>query len=187
MACLAAAGCGGSDGFDYGAGGTGPGHRKQQVALSAQQEVTLGNEAFEEVKAKEHPVAGEEGKRLTAHVTEIGNQIFDQALDNKPLREEINISDTDPYGTPWNFKTRIRRSPERPGQRLLPSRRQGRRVHRPARPDEGQGRLAGDGPRPRDRPRGGSPRQRAHRREQMYGQASDATDPTKARNGFGTT
>ena len=105
VAGLAAAGCG-SDGFDYGAGGTGPGHRNQQVALSAQQEVTLGNEAFEEVKAKEHPVQGEEGKQLTAHVTEIGEKIFDQALHNKPLRQEINLSDTDPYGTPWNFNER---------------------------------------------------------------------------------
>ena len=105
LAGFAAAGCG-PDGFQYGVKGQGPGGRNQQVALSAQQEVQLGNEAFQEVKEKEHPVQGEEGKRLTAHVKDIGEQIFKAALTNKPLREEINLSDADPYGTPWNFNDR---------------------------------------------------------------------------------
>jgi metalloendopeptidase OMA1, mitochondrial len=100
-----AAGCG-EGGFDYGAGGEGPGHRHEQVALSAQQEVQLGDKAFQEVLAKEHPVRGEEGRRLTARVKEIGDKVFDQALHNKPLRQEINLSDTDPYGTPWDFNHR---------------------------------------------------------------------------------
>jgi predicted Zn-dependent protease len=105
LAGFAALGCG-QDGFDYGTGGQGPGHRNQQVALSAQQEVQLGDEAFQEVMAKEHPVTGAAGQRLTQHVQDIGEQIFKQALDNKLLREEIGLSDADPYGTPWNFNAR---------------------------------------------------------------------------------
>ncbi len=102
LACFAAAGCG-PDGFDYGANGQGPGHRNQQVALSAQQEVQLGAEAFEEVKDKEKAnlhLTGPDYER----VKKIGDQVFDAALHNKPLREEINLSDADPYGTKWVFK-----------------------------------------------------------------------------------
>jgi len=99
------AGCG-PEGFQYGVGGQGPGHRNQQVALSAQQEVTLGDEAFQEVLSKEKQIPGEEGAHLKAHVQEVGDKIFRAALTNVPLQHEINLSETDPYGTPWNFNDR---------------------------------------------------------------------------------
>ena len=101
LAGFAAAGCG-QDGFDYGANGTGPGRRHQQVALSAQQEVQLGNEAFAEVKKKESDHFHMEGPQYD-RVKNIGDKIFQAALHNEPLRREIGLSDADPYGTPWVF------------------------------------------------------------------------------------
>ena len=52
---LALSGCGGSE---SGGPGEGPGRRYQALSLSAQQEVQLGDEAFQEVLQKEHPVNG---------------------------------------------------------------------------------------------------------------------------------
>ena len=104
---VAAAGCG-PDGFQYGAGGQGPGGRNQQVALSAQQEVQLGKEAFEEVKQKEQDQFHQSGADYE-QVKKIGDQIFAVALPNdkpltKALRSEIGLSDKDPYGSPWVFQ-----------------------------------------------------------------------------------
>ena len=101
---LALPGCGaGAPGPDEGAA-EGPGRRPQALALTAQQEVKLGDEAFQEVlqdeKAKgKSPVEGEPYQRVQT----VGKKIFRVALDNKPLRREINLSDDDPYGRPWNF------------------------------------------------------------------------------------
>ena len=95
---LALPGCGGDDGGR----GEGPGRRSQVIALSAQQEVKLGDEAFQEVLAKEHVVKGAEAQR----VEEIGEKIFHEALENMPLRREINLRDADAQGRPWNFKDR---------------------------------------------------------------------------------
>jgi metalloendopeptidase OMA1, mitochondrial len=82
--------------------GEGPGHRYQNIALSAQQEVKLGDEAFQEVLAKEHPVRGPEVQRVEA----IAEKIFHQALDNQPLRREIGLRDVDAFGSRWDFDHR---------------------------------------------------------------------------------
>ncbi len=97
---LALPGCGGPE--NGGGPGEGPGRRYQALALSAQQEVKLGDEAFQEVLQKEHPVEGPPAIRVRT----VGEKIFHEALDNKPLRREINISDVDPYGRPWDFTDR---------------------------------------------------------------------------------
>ena len=95
----ALAGCGASQ--EGGGEGGGPGRRYQALALSADQEVKLGDEAFQEVLQHEHPVTEDEKR-----VETVGEKIFHEALDNKPLRREINLSDVDPYGRPWDFNER---------------------------------------------------------------------------------
>ena len=72
VSCFGAAGCGGANSFDYGDHSEGPGGRHQDVALSAQQEVKLGDEAFQEVLAKEQPVPGPAKDRVQT----IGEKIF---------------------------------------------------------------------------------------------------------------
>ena len=100
LGSLALPGCGGPE--PGGAPGEGPGRRYQALALSAQQEVKLGDEAFHEVLRKEHVVDGDAETRVQT----VGEKILHEALDNKPLRREINLSDTDPYGRPWDFNDR---------------------------------------------------------------------------------
>jgi predicted Zn-dependent protease len=100
-------GCGGGNYGGPGEGeaegaGEGPGRRYQALALSAQQEVKLGDEAFQEVLQKERPVEGAPANRVRT----VGEKIFHVALDNEPLRKEINLSDVDPYGRPWDFNDR---------------------------------------------------------------------------------
>ena len=111
VCCLAAGlalpGCGGNYGGPGEGNAEGPGRRPQALALTAQQEVKLGDEAFQEVlrdeKAKgKSPVEGEPAQRVRT----VGEKIFHVALDNKPLRREINLSDADPYGRPWDFDDR---------------------------------------------------------------------------------
>ena len=102
LAAFLAAGCG-QDGFEYGAGGEGPGHRYQSVALTAQQEVALGDQAFKEVLAKEKEKVVEGAE---VPVKDIGDKIFQQALENKPLRQEIGLRDRDPYGSLYDFTHR---------------------------------------------------------------------------------
>jgi predicted Zn-dependent protease len=105
VAALLAAGCG-EEGFQYGVGGEGPGQRRQEVALSAQQEVDLGNQAFKEVLAKEQSVKDPE----LARVREVGEKIFAVALgdqlESRLLRQEIGIRERDPYGSPYDFSRR---------------------------------------------------------------------------------
>jgi predicted Zn-dependent protease len=100
LGALALSGCGGPEAG--GGPGEGPGRRYQALALSAQQEVKLGDEAFQEVLHKDHPVNGAAQTRVET----VGEKIFHEALDNKPLRREINLSDVDPYGRPWDFNDR---------------------------------------------------------------------------------
>ncbi len=101
---LALPGCGNGE---YGGGpgeGEGPGRRNQVLALSAQQEVKLGDEAFQEVLQKEQPLPADDPR--SRRVRTVGEKIFHVALDNEPLRREINLSDEDPYGRPWDFNDR---------------------------------------------------------------------------------
>ncbi len=99
---LALPGCGNYGPPGEEGAGEGPGRRYQVLALSAQQEVKLGDEAFQEVLQKEPP----EESAPAVRVRTVGEKIFHVALDNKPLRREINLSDVDPYGRPWDFNDR---------------------------------------------------------------------------------
>ena len=101
LVVVALSGCGGG-GENGGAPGEGPGRRYQALSLSSGQEVKLGDEAFQEVLQKEHPVGGAAETRVQT----VGEKIFHVALDNKPLRREINLSDTDAHGRPWDFDDR---------------------------------------------------------------------------------
>ena len=87
---------GGGAGAATGAG-TGPGGRAQALALTPEQEVKLGNEAFQEVLSHSNTV---EGPPLQ-QVRTIAEKIFHVALTNDPLQREINL-----HVKGWNWDDR---------------------------------------------------------------------------------
>jgi metalloendopeptidase OMA1, mitochondrial len=66
--------------------GQGPGHRAQTLALSPEQEVVLGQKAYQEVLSKSHVVHGADASRIN----KIGERIV-QAAQIRPLQREINL------------------------------------------------------------------------------------------------
>lgn len=75
-----------------GGGSGGPGHRKQHLALSPEQEYSLGVQAYREVRKK----AEEKGELITEgpqveRVKRVGEKIAKVAETNKPLQREINL------------------------------------------------------------------------------------------------
>jgi predicted Zn-dependent protease len=94
--CLLAGSTTGCDTAD--AGGQGPGHRSQTLALTPEQELALGTKAYREVLAKEHVVhSGPEVER----VRHVGQRIA-QAAAIEPLQREINLRMRG-YRFEWEF------------------------------------------------------------------------------------
>lgn len=80
-------------------GGEGPGHRRQALALTPRQELSLGTQAFEEIKAK-YPVipSGPAAQK----VRDVGEKIR-QAAQIRPLQREINLR-FDESMMKWEFR-----------------------------------------------------------------------------------
>ncbi len=92
---IAAVGCEQQSG---GGQGQGPGHRTQYLALTPQQELSLGEQAYREVLSKAHV---EHGGPAEERVRQIGGRIA-QAADNEPLQREINLHIRG-YKFEWEF------------------------------------------------------------------------------------
>ena len=83
-----------------GGGGEGPGHRAQSLALTPQQEVSLGEQAFREVLGKAHVVRS---GPAVERVQTVGRRIA-RAAEIKPLQKEINLRMEDAgYTFEWEF------------------------------------------------------------------------------------
>src|SRR5438067_8100257 len=77
---------------------SGPGHRSQRLALTPEQELALGRQAYQEVLSKAHVVrSGPEVER----VRRIGRRIADAAA-IEPLQREINLH-LRGYRFEWEF------------------------------------------------------------------------------------
>jgi predicted Zn-dependent protease len=87
---------------DYNAGGEGPGHRQQSLALSPRQELALGEKAYEEVLSENRGRVARSGPDYD-RVKRIAEKILDVVNKNEPLRREINIRLTDDRSEPWRF------------------------------------------------------------------------------------
>jgi predicted Zn-dependent protease len=90
---LTTAGCapGGSE-------GEGPGHRSQSLALTPDQELSLGTKAYHEVLQKSRVVGGPQAQRIT----QIGSRIA-RAAEIRPLQREINLR-VQGYSWDWEYK-----------------------------------------------------------------------------------
>jgi len=88
---------GGSGGGGETGAGSGPGGRSQALALTPEQEVKLGNEAFQEVLSHSKTV---EGPAFDL-VKETAEKIFKVALTNDPLQREIGL-----HVKGWNWDNR---------------------------------------------------------------------------------
>jgi metalloendopeptidase OMA1, mitochondrial len=80
--------------------GEGPGHRPQRLALSPQQELRLGEQAYAEVLQKYHDRIVRTGKEAEA-IKEVGERIV-RAAEIKPLQKEINLHFDERYMR-WEF------------------------------------------------------------------------------------
>jgi predicted Zn-dependent protease len=78
--------------------GEGPGHRSQSLALTADQELSLGTKAYHEVLSKSHVVTGPQAQR----VSDIGARIA-KAAEIRPLQREINLR-VQGYTWDWEYK-----------------------------------------------------------------------------------
>jgi predicted Zn-dependent protease len=76
----------------------GPGHRSQTLALTPQQELSLGKQAYQEVLSKSHVVRGGSEVERVRHV---GRRIED-AVAIEPLQREINLR-LRGYTFDWEF------------------------------------------------------------------------------------
>ena len=143
---LPAAGC------DAEPQGQGPGHRKQKLALSPEQELELGRKAYREILG-ESKVLPQDSPQVR-RVTKVGERIAG-TVKIEPLMREINL-DVKDYRFEWEFNVLEDRHVNAfclPGGKVAVFTRfaEGGRERRPA----------GRGPRPRGGPRAGTPRQRA--------------------------
>ena len=77
--------------------GEGPGHRAQTLALTPDQELSLGTKAYHEVLSKSHVVTGPESLRIS----NIGNRIT-KAAEIKPLQREMNLH-VDEFKWEWEY------------------------------------------------------------------------------------
>jgi metalloendopeptidase OMA1, mitochondrial len=96
---IALPGCGAPP--DEGGAVEGPGGRRETLALTPQQEVRLGTEAFQEVlsQSRGHVIPVDDPR--TERVKSIAEKIFDQALHNDPLDREIGLH---PKGWDWSHR-----------------------------------------------------------------------------------
>ena len=79
--------------------GTGPGRRPQALALTPEEELALGRQAFAELKSRYRPLrSGEEVER----VRRVGRRIV-KAAEIEPLQREINLRVKD-YIFEWEFE-----------------------------------------------------------------------------------
>jgi predicted Zn-dependent protease len=81
-----------------GGGGQGPGHRAQSLALTPQQELKLGEEAYREILAKSEVVRG---GPAVQRVRTVGERIA-RAAEIEPLQREINLH-LRGYTFDWEF------------------------------------------------------------------------------------
>jgi predicted Zn-dependent protease len=97
LLCAAGAGCG--EFAPIAPTGGGPGHRRQSLALTPRQELSLGTQAYQEVLKKYREIpSGPEVSRIR----EIGGRIV-QAAQLRPLQREINLRfDESMMG--WEFR-----------------------------------------------------------------------------------
>lgn len=81
-------------------GGDGPGHRKQALGLTPEQELSLGRQAYKEVlsKARIEPNDSRDSQR----VRQVGQRIV-KAVQIEPLQREINLK-LRGYTFEWEFK-----------------------------------------------------------------------------------
>jgi metalloendopeptidase OMA1, mitochondrial len=77
--------------------GEGPGHRAQTLALTADQELSLGQKAYQEVLRKSHVVDGPDAKRIR----DIGSRIV-KAAEIRPLQHEMNLR-VNGYKWQWEY------------------------------------------------------------------------------------
>jgi predicted Zn-dependent protease len=77
--------------------GEGPGHRAQTLALTPDQELSLGTKAYHEVLSKSHVVTGPEALRIS----KIGGRIT-KAAEIRPLQREMNIH-VDEFKWEWEY------------------------------------------------------------------------------------
>src|SRR5207249_2960286 len=80
-----------------GGGGEGPGHRSQRLALSPEQELSLGEQAYKETLGKVRLVRGRPLERVTA----VGKRI-EEAVGIELLRREINLH-VDVHFLKWEY------------------------------------------------------------------------------------
>jgi predicted Zn-dependent protease len=78
--------------------GEGPGHRTQSLALTPDQELSLGTKAYREVLQKSRVVGGPQAQRIT----QIGSRIA-RAAKIRPLQREINLR-VQGYSWDWEYK-----------------------------------------------------------------------------------
>ena len=84
--------------------GEGPGHRTQALALTPEQELSLGTKAYHEVLSKSHVVNGPQAQRIS----QIGSRIA-KAAEIKPLQREINLR---MQGYSWNWEYKLLENPQ---------------------------------------------------------------------------
>ncbi len=89
---LLAGGCTSGEG-----GGEGPGHRSQTLALTADQELSLGQKAYHEILSKSRVVDGPDAARIKT----IGSRIA-KAAEIRPLQHEINLR-MNGYKWEWEY------------------------------------------------------------------------------------
>ena len=93
---VAPAGCspGGGD-----PGGEGPGHRPQVLALSPDEELELGREAYREILSQAEVIPSDHPAARRVH--QVGNRLI-RATQIRPLMREINLRE-DGYRFEWEF------------------------------------------------------------------------------------
>jgi metalloendopeptidase OMA1, mitochondrial len=79
--------------------GEGPGHRQQELALSPEDELKLGQKAYREVLAEGHPLP--KSSPEVARVREVGERIA-KTVEIEPLMREINLHVKE-YRFEWEF------------------------------------------------------------------------------------
>ncbi len=98
LLCLVVAGTLALAGCSMGEGeGQGPGHRAQSLALTPEQELSLGRKAYQEVLRKSHVVGGPDARRIS----NIGSRIA-RAAEIRPLQREINLR-VEGYTWEWEY------------------------------------------------------------------------------------
>lgn len=84
-------------------GGSGPGHRRQALGLTPEQEYDLGQKAYRKIldEAQEKDVLLSQDAQLVEHVRRVGERIV-KAVQIKPLLREINLN-LRGYRFDWQF------------------------------------------------------------------------------------